>query len=275
MSVLDSVGPRNSVRSIEDVAYLVRSEHRVQALVAVADRPRSRAALGELTGVSASTIRRTLRAFETRNWVRRTGRRYEATALGEFVASSMTDVIDRFETELTLRDVWNQLPDETGEFALDPGMETTVTVADADDPYAPVNRFESVLRDADEIRFLGSEVALFEPCLEVFLGLLEEGIDATTIEPPRCTEYFVSTYPDRSRAAMRRENFTVLEHDDLPPYGVGLLDELVVVCCYEQNCGTVQVLVESDTPVAREWAESIYAVYEREARPPEIDALAQ
>jgi predicted transcriptional regulator len=78
--------------AIGDVAFLTRSGHRVSALVALAERPRSRAALRELTGVSASTIGRTLGEFERRNWIRRDGHEYEATQLGAFVAAAMREV---------------------------------------------------------------------------------------------------------------------------------------------------------------------------------------
>jgi hypothetical protein len=44
---------------IDDIAYLVRSEHRVTTLIDLTVRPRSRSELWEAAGVSSSTIRRT------------------------------------------------------------------------------------------------------------------------------------------------------------------------------------------------------------------------
>ena len=91
---------------IEDVAYLTRSEHRVTTLVDLTVRPRSRSELWEAAGVSESTIRRTRREFEDRHWIRRDGYPYEATELGAFIATAMADLIERFDTERQLRDVW-------------------------------------------------------------------------------------------------------------------------------------------------------------------------
>jgi len=54
---------------IDDIAYLVRSEHRVTTLIDLTVRPRSRSELWEAAGVSSSTIRRTLREFEERGWI--------------------------------------------------------------------------------------------------------------------------------------------------------------------------------------------------------------
>jgi predicted transcriptional regulator len=68
---------------IDDIAYLARSDHRIATLVALTTRPRSRSELCELTGVSSSTVRRTLGEFEDRNWTRKQGYQYTATRLGE------------------------------------------------------------------------------------------------------------------------------------------------------------------------------------------------
>lgn len=249
-----------------DVAYLARADHRIPALVALAERPRSRAELCELTGVSSSTIRRTLDGFEARIWVRKDGYQYVATRLGEAVASGMQTLLDRLETERTLRTVWQWLPDDVGEFSVETWATMTVTVAEPDSPYRPVSRFESLLSTADELRYLRPEVALMEPCFERLPALLDAGADITVIDRPNCHAYFVSTYPDQCAALLDRAAFTVLEHDDLPPYGVGLLDDRTVISCYESGSGAVAAVVDTDAPPVREWATSIYERHRAEAR---------
>ena len=92
--VPDHTPGRNAESAIGDVAYLARSAHRVEALAALTERPRSRSELCEFTGVSSSTIRRTLSAFDEREWVRKNGYRYEATRLGETVATGMETLLD-------------------------------------------------------------------------------------------------------------------------------------------------------------------------------------
>lgn len=104
---------------IDDIAYLARSEHRAPTLVALTVRPRSRSELWEMTGVSSSTIRRTLREFEGRSWIRRNEYQYEATPLGAFVASAVAELIERVEVERTLRHVWQWLPNEESGFTLE------------------------------------------------------------------------------------------------------------------------------------------------------------
>jgi len=260
---------------VDDISYLTRSEHRVPTLVALTSRPRSRSELCELTGVSSSTIRRTLGEFEARNWIRKEGYKYVATRLGEAIASGMEELIDRFEAERKLRDVWHWLPDEVSEFPIETWAEMTVPLAEPDSPYRPVNRFKSLLRETNTFRFLGPEVALMEPCLDVLDQLLTSGVAVTVVDRPNCHTYFLSTYPEQCAEMLKRDNFTVLEHDELPPYGLGFLDDRTLVTCYEQDSGTVQAVIETDAPAVREWARSLYRSFETEARPVTSDSILE
>jgi predicted transcriptional regulator len=260
---------------IGDIAYLVRANHRVPTLVALTERPLSRSALCELTDVSSSTMRRTLSEFDDRTWVRKDGHEYVATRLGEAIASGMEDLIERVETERTLRCVWTRLPDEISEFPFEIWSELTITVAEPDSPYCPVGRFESLLQNTTTLRFLRPEVALMDLCFDVIHQLVDDGVEMTLIDRPACHEYFFTTYPDRSSEMVHRDNFTILKHDDLPSYGIGLLDDCVAISCYEQDSGTVQAVIDTDAPAVREWAESTYEFYRREARPHTLKSVAE
>jgi len=254
----------NSTQLIDDIAYLVRSEHRVQALLALTIRPRSRSELWELTGVSSSTIRRTLREFEKRNWVRKRKYQYEATPLGTFAASAMEGVIEQFEIEQRLRDVWQWLPDEDTGFTIEMCSEAVVTVADAGDPYQPVNRFLSLLEDTGEFRFAGCDVAMLEPCKETLCERIIDGVRAELINPPRVAEYIRSSSPELFAEALESGDLTIRLHDELPSYGVSLFDDRVAISGYDPDCVTVRVVIDTAAPDARKWAESVYDTYRRE-----------
>ncbi|MCL9818277.1 helix-turn-helix transcriptional regulator [Natronocalculus amylovorans] len=260
---------------IGDIAYLSRSEHRIPALVALAERPRSRSELCEETGVSSSTIRRTLNEFGERLWIQKDGYQYVATRLGEAIATEMDDLLDWFETERKLRDVWHWLPDEVSKFPIETWSELTITIADPDVPYRPVTRFESLLKETTTVRYLRPEVALMDPCFDVLCQLVDDGVDVTLIDRPNCHTYFLSTYPKRCSELLQQDNFTVLEHDELPPHGTGLLDERVVISCYEQDSGTVQGVIDTDVAVVNKWAKSVYERYRSDARPIESRQIAE
>ena len=260
---------------IGDVAYLSRSKHRIPALIALSERARSRSELCEEIGVSSSTIRRTLNEFEDRLWIRKDGYQYVATRLGEAIATEMDDLLDWFETERKLRDVWHWLPDEISEFPIETWSELTITVADPDVPYRPVKRFESLLKETTTLRFLHPAVALMDPCFDVLCQQVDNGADVTLIDRPNCHTYFLSTYPKRSSELLQQDNFTVLEHDELPPHGTGLLNDRVVISCYEQDSGTVQAVIDTDVRVIHKWAQSVYEGYRSGARPIESQQIAE
>jgi len=219
-------------------------------------------------------MRRTLSEFDDRIWIRKDGHAYVATRLGEAVASGMTDLIERVETERGLRAVWHWLPDAISELPFETWSELTMTVAEPDTPYCPVRRFESLLQNTTALRFLCPEVALMDLCFDVVHLRVEDGVEMTLIDRPECHAYFLSTYPDRSSEMIQRDNFTILEHDDLPPYGIGLLDDSVVISCYEQGNGTVHAIIDTEAPAIREWAESTYESYRRGARPHTLESVA-
>ncbi|WP_222919846.1 MarR family transcriptional regulator [Natrinema sp. SYSU A 869] len=252
---------------LDDIEFLARSEHRVTALDALVRRPQSRDDLREMTGVSKSTIRRTLREFEARHWISRNGHRYEATQLGTFVASGMRELISRFETEQKLRDVWQWLPNEASGFSIEMGTDAVVTVARSDDPYRPVNRFASLLRETDRFRFVGFDLALLEPCKDELARRISNGMDTEIIDPPSVAKHILSTYPEHCSGPRESGHLTVRLHDDLPPYGVAILDHRIGISGHSPESGTVRVLIDTDTPEAREWAESMYESFRRESRP--------
>ncbi|QLG28888.1 MarR family transcriptional regulator [Halorarum halophilum] len=252
---------------LDDIEYLARSEHRVTVLTALADRPRSRSDLLENTGSSASTIGRTLRQFEERRWIRRDGHRFTTTELGGFVAAGIRELIDRIETEQRLRDVWRWLPTETSGFTVEMVSDAVVTNAGADNPYGPVNRFVSLLRETDRFRFVGYDVALLEPCKDELSRRIVDGMDTEVIDPPNVARYILSRYEEHCSEPLESGNLLVRLHDDVPSYGLSLFDDRIAISCHNPDSGTVQALLDTDASAAWEWAESTYESYRREARP--------
>ena len=250
--------------TLDEITFLTRSEHRVFSLVAMAARPRSRSELGELTGASSSTIRRTLRDFEDRNWIQRDGYQYEATELGTFIAEAMSELIDRFETEQELRRVWEWLPESMSGFDLDMCIDAQVTVASAEDPYQPVSRFTELLTETDSLKFVGFEVAVLEPSRATLCDRIVDGMQTDLIVSPGVIRYIRSTYPDEFHDPLESGNLSVLLHEDLPSFGVAVLDERVVVTCYDPDGVTVRALIDGSGTEAMDWAETVFERYARQ-----------
>lgn len=252
---------------LEDIEFLARSEHRTTILDTLAESAATRADLRAETEASSSTVGRTLRAFEERNWITRNGTQYEATQLGAFVAMGMRDLLGRLETERTLRDVWQWLPSEESGFTVEMATDAVVTVAESDAPYAPVNRFVALLRETDRFQFVGQDIALLEPCKDELRQQVIDGMETEIIDPPSVARYILSTYEDHCSPALEKSNFTVQLHDNLPPHGVSLFDNRIAISCYDTDSGMVRVVIDTDDADAREWAESTFETYQRDARP--------
>ncbi|OIB58225.1 helix-turn-helix transcriptional regulator [Natrialba sp. SSL1] len=259
--------PHTTDTALDDIEFLARSPHRVTVLESLAERPQSRAALRTETGASMSTVGRTLREFEARHWIVRDGDEYRATQLGSFVAAGLSDLLERIETERTLRDVWEWLPIEANEFPIEIGADAVVTVAETSDPYRPVNRFVELLRETETFRFLGFDLGLLDPCREEFCQRILDGMETEIIDPPHVAAAVRRTHPDLSREALESGNLTVLLHREVPPYGISLFEHRVGISGYNQDSGTVKVFVDTETPAARRWAEDTYEQFRREARP--------
>lgn len=267
--------PKTPISPLDDIEFLARSEHRVTALAALARRSQSRADLLEITGSSTSTIGRTLHEFEERHWITKDGHQFEATQLGRFVAAGMRELIDRLETEQQLRDVWQWLPSETSGFTIEMTSDAVVTVAEADDPYGPVNRFVSLLQATDRFRFVGYDVALLEPCKDELRQRILDGMQTEVIDPPSVARYILSAYKKHCSETLESGNLTVQMHEELPTYGISLFDDRIAISGYNTESGTVQVLLDTDASATREWAESTYRSYRREARPLTLELVLE
>lgn len=253
--------------AVDDVAFLARSPHRVATLAALVDGPLSRSALRETTGVSPSTIGRTLGAFERRHWVERNGRKYEITDPGAFVAAGMRDLVARVETERRLRDVWQWLPTELSGFTVDLVADGVVTVAEPGNPYRPVERFVTLLEETARFRFVGVDLALLVPCKDAFRRRVLDGMRAEIVDPPDVASNVLATHAEHCSEPLASGNLTVRVHDGVPPCGISIFDDRVAVTGYDDDSGTVTVLVDTDDPAAREWAKSTFETYRRDARP--------
>jgi hypothetical protein len=176
----------------------------------------------------------------------------------------MAELVERVETERKVRDVWQWLPDEDSGFTIEMCSDAVVTVARADNPYAPINRFLTLIRETDQFRFVGSDIALLEPCHDEFCQRVIDGMQTEIIDPPRVATYIRSTYPELSSKTLASGNLTVRLHDALPPYGVGIFDDRIAICGHDPDSVSVRVLLDTDSQEAREWAESTFSYYRRQ-----------
>jgi hypothetical protein len=90
--------------------------------------------------------------------------------------------------------------------------------------------------------------------------------DTEIVYLPRVVEGLVDTYPERVREAIDRGHLALRTRDDLP-YGLAIFDECVGIGGYDEATGLMQVFVDTDAPIAYEWARKVYAAVRADSDP--------
>lgn len=251
-------------QSLAEIAFLARSEHRVEVLDALAERHHSRADLRELTGASSSTIGRMLGEFEDRCWVERGEHRYEATPLGMFVASGVMALLERIDTERKLRDVWQWLPTEVIGLDIELFADAVVTVPEFGSPHRTANRFAELVEETESIRVFTPTTVTSD--MDVLFRNAIDGMETELMVPSTLTEAVLATHPEQGPAAIERDNITILINDVLP-CACAIFDDRVLLAGYDRETGIMRAAIDTDTPEARRWAEALYESYRRDALP--------
>ncbi|WP_247002406.1 helix-turn-helix transcriptional regulator [Halosolutus gelatinilyticus] len=261
--------------AIQDIEFLARSEHRVATLEALFDAPRDRRDLRTATGASDPTIGRIIRDFEDRSWLARDGPRYELTPLGEFVAERFLQLREGMKTGTTLREVWQWLPQEMEGFAVEYFEDAVVAYPGPNYPYEPIDRVTHLLESTESIRGLGTTIYK-SGNLEVFCRRVLDGMEMEYIYSPRILRAIVHWDPERTTRALECDNCTIFLHDDLPDdnrCGLNIMDDCIGICGHDPGSAQLEAVIDTASPEAREWAETVYEQYRDEARPFDAEEL--
>ena len=262
--------------TLDDIEFLASSQHRVGVLDALIETPCDRRDLRTATGASSPTMGRILNDFRDRNWIERDGHTYRLTVLGEFVADRFAEFSDAMVVERRLRDISPWLPTELDGFSVELLTDAVVSYPGPGYPYEPLDRHVQLVEETETIRGFGM-VLLKANVLEVYFDCLFDGLTVEMIYPPHVFETMLAWNPDIVTAAIARDNYTVMLHDDLPNSewcGICLSDDRVSLCCYEPDTGMLQSLIDTDDPDAYSWGESMVEQYRAEAQPlDEVDDL--
>ncbi|WP_435358905.1 helix-turn-helix transcriptional regulator [Haloarchaeobius sp. DFWS5] len=261
--------------AIQAIEFLARSEHRVAVLEVLSERRHDRRDLRAATGASDPTIGRIVRDFEDRSWLVRDGRHYELTPLGEFVTDRFLELREGMRTGETLRDVWRWLPREMDGFSVDYFEDAVVSYPGPNYPYRPVERVTYLLESTDSIRGLGTTIYK-SGNLEVFCQRVIEGMQMEYIYSLPVLRAIIDWNPELTARALECDNCTVFLHDDLPDddrCGLNIMDDYIGICGHDPETAQLEAVVDTASPEAREWAESVYAEYREQARPFEIHEL--
>ena len=247
---LNAVGDRVDTDLLGDI---VRHGPVLEALL---DGPLDRGEIEDRLDVSRATSHRFAQWLDEQRFVEKVEGRLRLTGRGEVVAEEVL----RFEANVSTADRLAPLLDviceDHQEFIIEPFVDATVTVAEPDDPYQPVERFISLVRDSATFR--GFNTTHMAPL--VLGGFHQQMFDTTDTEIiylPHIAEKLFETYPERAGEAIEHGHLALRTRDELP-YGLAIFDKRVGIGGYDEATGLMQVFVDTDASIAREWAERVY-----------------
>lgn len=256
---LEAAGDRIDPDRLSDI---VRHGPVLEALRA---GPLDRREIEECLDVSRATSHRLTKWLGEQEFVEKIDGRFELTGRGEAVA----DEVLRFEANVSTVHRMGPLLDvicpHHTEFAIEPMIEATVTVAEPAVPDRPVERFISLVSESETFR--GFNTAHLAPLMiGEFYQRVFDGTEAELIYTPQIAEKLIETYPTRVTEAVDRGQLTLRTREKLP-YGLAIFDERVGLGGYDDDTGLMQVFVDTDSPIAREWAERVYASIKADSTP--------
>lgn len=243
--------------ALEDIAYLSRSENRVRLLETLASGPHSRRELGDVTGVSRTTLGRILGELEEHGWARRTtDGDYVATVTGEHVVEAFMPLVGAMQAVRDLGDAVAWLPADELSIGLQHFRDATVRRSQ---PHAPMEFMEylaGLVRDATTFKVL-TFLAPPSPVGEAMhAGVVEGRLTADHVLAGGLVEYLStqSESPPHWREYVEA-GARVYRYDGHIPCNVFIVDETVLVMNDRpEGSGAA---IESRSETVREWAHDL------------------
>lgn len=234
-------------------------------LEALRDEPLDRPEIEERLDVSRATSHRFTQWLDEQGFVERSEGRFRLTGRGEAIADEVLRFEANVRTVHRLAPLLDVICEDHQEFVIEPFVDATVTLAKPSDPYRPVERFISLLNESETFR--GFNTTHMAPLvLDEFHHQILEETDTEIVYLPRTVEKLFETYPERVQDAIDRGYLALRTRDELP-YGLAIFDERVGIGGYAEATGLMQVFVDTDAPIAYEWAERVYASVRADSEP--------
>lgn len=250
------------------VDMLDEAMRRRAAIAALSDGPLHRRDLEDELGVSKTTCHRIIQQFDDEGLVERTDQGYRLSAVGEIVAREIERATRNVATANDLEPLLRAFDDAIVDLEISLFNDATVTRAQPDDPYPPINRFMELLRESETLRGLDRTSIAPLHVDEIFSLILEEGVRIEAIYPEDVLRKLVTEYEEYHRKGAERGIIDALAYDE-PAFGMSLFDDRVGLRAYDEDTGTLLLFADTDNPEALSWAEDVYDEHRRRAYKPD------
>jgi len=242
---------------VECVTELVAT--RFGMLSTLLEGPRSKTELEDELDVSRSTIDRAVRSLESEDIVVREDGHVTLTPFGQIALDGYRE----FRTGLAgLSDakpiIASVEADEPIPFGFFNGAE--VVSANRQSPHRPIVALQQFLDDADSVRSIVT--GLLPEYVDTYrTQVVDAGTTAEVVVRSPILDRLLATYWEPVNDTLSSDRFTIYEITDDPPYSlkIGVTDDGSEVALVTYNDQGVSGFIRTDSPVAVEWAERVYA----------------
>lgn len=257
---LESAGGRVDTDLLGDIV-----RHRPVLETLLLEGPLDRREIEERLDISQATSHRFTRWLDEQGYVEKISGRFQLTGTGEATTAYLLRFEANVRTSNRLAPLLDVICEDHQEFVVEPFLDATVTIAEPNDPYRPVERFVSLLGESKTFR--GFNTTHMAPLvLGGFHQQVFEKTDSEIIYLPQIVKKLFETYPEQATEAIEHGHLTLRTRDDLP-YGLAIFDERVGIGGYDEASGLMKVFVDTDAPIAREWTERVYASVRADSDP--------
>lgn len=236
---------------------------RADALAAFRDGPLRRAEVESELDVSRTTAHRIVTALTDHGFAERVDGACALTPFGEFAAAEVARVRRRFAAADVLRPFLDDIASAPVDFEASWFADADVVESLPGDPYAPLERFISLVKATDSLR--GFDTTSIAPVfVDDIRAEVVGGMRTSIVYQPSVVAQIADSYGDELADAFASGYLELFTHDALP-FGLALFDDRVGLGAYDDRTGMLSVFVDTDDPDAYAWGERLYETYRDEA----------
>lgn len=253
------------------IRYLSGSSTRVAVLDRVCEGATQPATLVESTGVSRTTVHRTLTDLVDRDWVRRVDGGYAATAAGALAVDAYQNAQTTFRTLERVKPFLARAETAVDELEIEWFRAATLSTATESNPHQPLEWYADRLERVDGDRVRGTSPVISRQILETYVPLVDRGVPTELIIGESTYADVAEQYPDELRTLLSQRHYHLYVTTEVPSLGVTLVDETVFLGAYDD--GQFVATVESSDRRLRKWAARRYREWREGARRVVADAI--
>lgn len=235
---------------------LIEVVRRAPMIAALRDGPSDRRDLEQRLGISKSTAHRITTSLAEQGLVERTDGKHKLTEFGEAVAEVVATFEADMRTTVRLAPLFDAVAGVQPQCPLNAFSEATVTTVDRGDPFGPLARFVSLVKETDTLQMLDS-YAVAPTYIDEIHGRVLDGLETKVIERPEVAGDIIENYPQKCIELCASEFLTMRLHDEIP-FGLVILDSRIGVGVRDPGTGAPRAFVDTDDPEGRAWAETLF-----------------